>query len=219
MQTKPVTSDTLVNQLRWRYAIKKFDPTRKISERDWHTLEEALVLTPSSYGLQPWKFIVVTNPRIREQLVHASWGQRQVADASHLVVFAIKKDLSASDVDHYLKHLARVRGVSLDSLSGFRNMMLDFVAQPKGEFDINAWAARQVYIALGNFIAAASLLAVDTCPMEGFESARYDEVLGLDKQGYSAVVLCAAGYRATDDPYATQPKVRFPLNEVIARVE
>jgi nitroreductase len=219
MQTKPVTNDTLLNQLKWRYATKKFDPKRKISERDWRTLEETLVLTPSSYGLQPWRFVVVTNPLIREQLVHASWGQRQVADASHLVVFAIKKDLSTADVDRYLKHIANVRGVPLDSLAGFRGMMLDFVTQPKSEFDINDWAARQVYIALGNFIAAASLLAIDTCPMEGFEPARYDEILGLDKQGYSAVVLCPAGYRAADDPYAAQPKVRFPLNEIISRVE
>lgn len=219
MQTKPVTNDTLINQLRWRYATRKFDPTRKIPDADWRTLEQALVLTPSSFGLQPWKFFVVTNPAVRERLVHASWGQRQVADASHLIVFAIKENLSVSDVDRHLQRIAEVRGVSVDSLGEFRAMLVDFLESSKSGLDINAWAARQVYIALGNFIAAASLLGIDTCPMEGFEPARYDEILGLDKQSSSAVVLCAAGYRAPDDKYAWQAKVRFGVEEIIARVE
>jgi nitroreductase len=219
MQTKPVTNDTLINQLRWRYATKKFDPTRKISDADWRTLEQVLVLTPSSFGLQPWKCVVVIKPAVRERLVHASWGQRQVADASHLVVFAIKENLGVEDVDRYLKRIADVRGVSVDSLGGFRKMLVDFLESSKSGLDINAWAARQVYLSLGNFITAASLLGIDTCPMEGFEPARYNEILGLDKQGYSAVVLCAAGYRAADDRYASLAKVRFATDDVIARVE
>src|SRR5579859_5048141 len=119
-----IQREQLLNQLNWRYATKQFDPQRKISAQDWATLEEALVLSPSSFGLQPWKFINVTDPALREKLVPASWGQRQVADASHLVVFAVKKNLTEADVDAYLARVAQVRGVPVDSLSSFRDMLV-----------------------------------------------------------------------------------------------
>ena len=218
MNTKPVSHDTLLNQLRWRYATKQFDPTRKIADADWQTLEESLVLTPSSFGLQPWRFVVVTNQATKEKLVPASWDQRQVADASHVVVFAIKKDLGAREVDRYLNRMAEVRGLSAESLSGFRGVLLDFLAQPVDKFSADQWAARQAYIALGNFMTSAALLGIDTCPMEGIEPARYDEILGLADQGYQTVVVAAAGYRAGTDKYAALPKVRFPQEEVITRV-
>ncbi|MBI4662493.1 MAG: NAD(P)H-dependent oxidoreductase [Verrucomicrobia bacterium] len=219
MTTKPVFNDTLLNQLRWRYATKQFDPARKVSAADWKTLEETLVLTPSSFGLQPWRFIVVTDPARKEKLVPASWGQRQVADASHVVVFAIKKNLGSADVDRYLARIAEVRGVEVSSLNGFREVLTGFLAQPADAFDANEWASRQVYIALGNFLTSAALLGIDTCPMEGIEPARYDEILGLAEQGYQTVVVAAAGYRATEDPYAALPKVRFASEEVITHVE
>src|SRR6185369_2905857 len=118
MNTKPVSNDTLVNQLRWRYATKQFDATRKITDADWQTLEESLLLTPSSFGLQPWRFIFVTDQATKEKLVSASWGQQQIADSSHVVVFAIKKNLGVGDVDRYLDRIAEVRGVSAESLRG-----------------------------------------------------------------------------------------------------
>jgi nitroreductase len=218
MNTKPETNDLLLNQLRWRYATKKFDAVAKISDADWRTLEESLVLTPSSFGLQPWRFIVVTDPAVKEKLVEASWGQSQVADASHLVVFAIKKDVGAPEVDRYLNRIAQVRGVNGESLNGFREVLLGFLAQPADKFSANSWSARQAYIALGNFLTSAALLGIDTCPLEGIEPARYDEILGLSGQGYQTVVAAAAGFRARDDKYATLPKVRFAPNEVITHV-
>jgi len=218
MTTKPVSEDTLLNQLRWRYATKQFNASQKISEADWRTLEESLVLAPSSFGLQPWRFIVVTDQATKDKLVPVSWGQRQVADASHVVVFAIKKNLGRTDVDRYLARMAEVRGVSSESLNGFRDVLLDFLAQPADKFDSNDWAARQVYIALGQFMTSAALLGIDTCPMEGIEPARYDEILGLAAEGYQAVVVATAGYRAATDKYATLPKVRFASDEVITHV-
>jgi nitroreductase len=218
MNTKPVSNDTLLNQLRWRYATKQFDPSRKITTADWQTLEESLVLAPSSFGLQPWRFIIVTDQATKEELVPASWNQRQVADASHVVVFAIKKDLGRADVDRYLARMAEVRGVSADSLKGFRNVLVGFLEQPADRFDARDWAARQVYIALGQFMTSAALLGIDTCPMEGIEPARYDEILRLAAEGYETVVVCPAGYRASDDKYARLPKVRFATNEVITHV-
>ena len=218
MNTKPVSNDTLINQLRWRYATKQFDTTKKISAADWATLEESLVLTPSSFGLQPWRFIVVTDQATKDKLVAASWDQRQVADASHVVVFAIKKNVGAAEVNHYLNRIAQVRGVSAESLNGFRDVLLGFLAQPADQFDVNFWSTRQTYIALGNFMTSAALLGVDTCPMEGIVPNHYDEILGLDAQGYKTVVVAAAGYRAASDKYATLPKVRFAPEEVITHV-
>ena len=218
MNTKPVSNNTLVNQLRWRYATKQFDSSKKISAVDWATLEESLVLTPSSFGLQPWRFIVVTDQATKEQLVHASWDQRQVSDASHVVVFAIKKDVGAAEVHHYMNRIAQVRGVTPDSLNAFRDVLLGFLAQPAEQFDVNFWSTRQVYIALGNFMTSAALLGIDTCPLEGIEPPKYDEILGLEAQGYKTVVVAAAGYRAASDKYATLPKVRFAPEEVITHV-
>ena len=218
MTHKPVSNDTLLNQLRWRYATKQFDRTRRVSAADWQTLEEALVLTPSSFGLQPWRFIVVTDPATKEKLVPASWDQRQVADASHLVVFAIKQNLGPADVDLYLARIAEVRGVARESLNGFRDVLTDFLAQPADRFNAQHWAARQAYIALGNLLTSAALLGIDACPMEGIDPAKYDEMLGLAGQGYQTVVVAAVGYRAAGDKYAALPKVRFAPEEIVTHV-
>ena len=210
-----LTPDTLVRQLEWRYATKRFDATRKIEPGLWKDLERALVLTPSSYGLQPYKFIVLTDPDLRAKLRQASWGQAQIEEASHLVVFAIKKSLGEEHVNHYLDRISEVRGVSRESLEGYKGFMMgDLVNGPRAA-TIDQWSARQAYIALGNFMTAAALLGVDTCPMEGLDPAQYDAILGLEAEGYATVCVCAAGYRSSSDKYADLLKVRFPESELI----
>jgi nitroreductase len=213
---KPVSNETLLKQLRWRYAVKKFDPTKRISDVDWKTLEEALVLTPSSFGLQPWKFFVVETPALKEKLVGASWGQSQLKDASHTLVMTIYKDMDAKHISKYVEHTAAVRGVAPESLEKFKQVMVNFASRPG--FDVNTWAKDQVYIALGNFMTAAAMLGIDTCPMEGLDPKKYDEILGIGALGYSTVVACPAGYRASDDKYATTPKVRFNHEDMIAHL-
>lgn len=213
------TPDALVRALTWRYAVKKFDATRAIPPATWAALEQALVLAPSSFGLQPWAFFLVRDPAKREALVGSSRGQRQVVDASHLVVFAVRKGLSTADVDRYVARIAEVRGVAPESLAGYRKMMAGFVNRPADVFDVDEWATRQVYIALGQFMAAAAVLGVDTCPMEGLDPAAYDRILGLEGTGYATVCACPAGYRAADDRTAFQPKVRYPLTDVIRFIE
>lgn len=210
--------EQLVAQLHWRYATKQFDPQLKIKPADWAALEQSLLLTPSSFGLQPWKFVVVSDPATREKLGAASWGQRQIVDASHLVVFAIKKNLTEADIAAFVEHTAKVRGADPATLSGYRDMMVGSIVQGRTEAERKEWAARQAYIALGNFLTSAALLGIDACPMEGIEPARYDEILGLDKQGLHAVVVATAGYRAATDKYAALPKVRFPGSEVFVRI-
>jgi nitroreductase len=206
----------LLEGLKWRYATKKFDASRKIEAKAWSALEEALVLSPSSYGIQPWKFFVVEDPALRAKLKEASWGQAQIVEADKLVVFAIRKDLGPADIERFINRTAEVRGVPVSALGSYKQMMLAAVSKPKAE--VAAWSARQVYIALGNFLAAAAALGVDACPMEGFEPAKYDEILGLAGKGYQAVVVAAAGHRAADDSYADAPKVRFPVKEVVERL-
>lgn len=211
----PIPPGTLVDALRWRYATKQFDPTRKIAESTWSTLEDALVLTPSSYGLQPWKFLVLQDASLRERLVPHSWGQRQVADASHLVVMIVQKKLSVEHVDRFLSHLSQTRNVPVESMASYRKMMVSDVIEGARSQVSTEWAARQAYIALGNFMTCAALLGVDTCPMEGFEVDHYDEILDLAPTGWTTAVLCPAGYRAATDKYATLAKVRFPKSEMI----
>jgi nitroreductase len=215
---KPVSSDTLTRQLNWRYATKKFDPTKEISEADWLALEHTLVLTPSSFGLQPWKFIVITNQEVKEKLVPLSWGQRQVADASHTVVLAIRQKLDEQEIVRHVNRTAEVRGVEHSALEKYKKSMVNVLLHPAQHATIDEWATRQVYIALGSFMTAAAVIGVDTCPMEGIQPKKYDEVLGLTGTGYATVLACPAGYRAPDDKYAVTPKVRFKHEDVVIRI-
>lgn len=214
----PINRNQLIEQLNWRYATKQFDPRRKIDPADWAALEQSLLLTPSSFGLQPWKFVVVTDPALRERLVPVSWGQHQIADASHLVVFAVKKHIGTQDIESFLDRIAEVRGVLRESLSAYRDMMLGGIIQGMDAAARQAWATRQVYIALGSFLNSAALLGIDACPMEGIEKDKYDEILRLDQQGLSTIVVAAAGYRLPSDPYAALKKVRFPKEAVLVHL-
>ncbi len=215
---KAIEADVLTAQLRWRYATKAFDPAKKIPATVWGALEEALLLTPSSFGLQPWRFYVVTDQAAKDKLSASSWGQKQPSQCSHHVVFAIKKNMGIADVDRYFQRTMEVTGASQESLQGFKKVILGFFARPADQFDVKAWATLQAYIALGNFMTSAALLGVDTCPMEGILPAKYDEVLGIQDTDYRTVVACAAGYRDGSDKYASAPKVRFRLDEVIHRI-
>lgn len=214
----PIPATTLLNQLQWRYATKKFDPTRKIPAEVWSALEETLILAPSSFGLQPWKFLVVTDPAVKKALVPCSWNQTQPADCSHHVVFCVRKGLDTAHVDRFLDRQVEIRGGSRAALDGYRNIMLGSLKQAAEKGFLDTWQTHQVYIALGQFMASAALLGVDTCPMEGIVPPEYDRVLGLAGTEYATVVACAAGYRAADDKYATAKKVRFPGHEVIRHI-
>lgn len=205
-----LTSDTLVNQMRWRYAVKRFDPARKLSSQDWDALETALVLSPSSYGLQPWKFLVVQSPEVRKKLTPASWNQTQVEECSHYVVFLNKKGMDEKHLDEYLSTIVNTRKVTLESLGGYRKMILS--SMPLMSAD---WAGHQVYIALGTLMTAAAMMGIDACPLEGIDRAKYDEILGLDGSGFSTLVCCAVGYRSKEDKYANAAKVRFDRKDIV----
>lgn len=213
-----ITAPQLLEQLNWRYATKEFDTSRTISASDWAALEDALVLSASSGGLQPWTFVVVTDPAVREKLIPASYGQAKVAQSSHLVVFTAKVEFTEADVDAHIARTIEVTGVPAEALAPLRGMLVGGIVQAKDLPARQSWAARQTYIALGNLLNSAALLGIDACPMEGFVPSQYDEILGLAEKGLTATVICALGYRAAADKYAALPKVRFPKEKVILHV-
>ncbi|MEK6554196.1 MAG: NAD(P)H-dependent oxidoreductase [Bdellovibrionota bacterium] len=210
-----MNSTELIEKQNWRYAVKKFDPTKKISEKDWKALENALVLTPSSYGLQPWKFLIVQNPELRKQLRAVSWNQSQVEDCSHYVVMTAHEKVNPAWVQKFLKRIVEVRNVKLESLAGFEKSIMSDVINGPRSLVAAEWAARQCYIALGNLMTSAALLDIDTCPMEGLDPAQYDEILKLKGTGFRTFVACAVGYRAADDIFAGFKKVRFKNEDVV----
>jgi nitroreductase len=205
----------LLDALQWRYATKVFDPAQKIPADVWAALEQTLVLTPTSYGLQPYQFLVVQDPAKRAALLPHSWGQKQVVDCSHFVVFTARTEMKEGDVDKLISRTVELRKLPADALNAYRKMMLgDVVNGPRGK-NAHEWAARQAYIALGNLMTAAAVLGVDACPMEGLAPAEYDRVLNLPGTGYATVVACALGYRAAGDKYARLAKVRYATADLV----
>ena len=217
MEQQSITPKQLLQNLQWRYATKVFDRSKKISPELWETIEDCLVLTPSSLGLQPWKFIIITNDEVKAELRPHSWGQPQITDCSHLVVLCAKKSVTESNMESYLNLIAKTRQVSRESLDGYAEMMKGFVGSMDAEKSL-AWAKNQVYIALGQLMTSAAVLGIDACPLEGITPAEYDRILGLEDSEYTTAVACAMGYRSADDKYATVPKTRYNKEDVITRI-
>lgn len=197
--------NTIIEQLQWRYATQQYDTTKKINEANLEVLKESIRLAPSSYGLQPYKVILVESPELREQLFRQSYGQAQVTDASHYFVFAVQNTLEAPHIDAYIDRVAATRELDVNQLQGFAKSMKSTTAQltPAQQFD---WNSKQAYIGLGNLLTAAALLHIDATPMEGFNSAAYTELLNL--RDHTAVLAAALGYRSTTDTYQFRAKVR-----------
>ena len=212
-----LTTEQLLASLRWRYATKQFDASRKIPAETWAALEESLVLTPSSFGLQPWKFLIVETPALRAKLLPDSWNQAQVTEASHFVVLTARTDLTTTDIDAWVSRLSEIQGRPTEALAPMKGMIVGF-AETMSEEERHAWNVRQVYIALGQLMASAAVLGIDACPMEGISKTAYDRILGLEGSGYATVVACALGYRAETDKYATAAKARFEASRVIQHV-
>lgn len=205
----------VITDLKWRYATKKFDSSKKISAEHIEILNEGLQLSASSYGLQLYKFFWIENPEVRAQLQPASWGQSQIVDASHLLVMAAKTEVTNEDIDGFIQLVSETRGAPLDALSGYGDFMKNAVVQGKSADEKIIWNSKQVYIALGNVMNLAANLEIDTTPMEGFDPAKYDEILGLADKGYTSAVVCAFGYRSEEDETAGAAKVRRPVSELV----
>ncbi|MCB9224561.1 MAG: NAD(P)H-dependent oxidoreductase [Crocinitomicaceae bacterium] len=207
----------LINSMQNRYAVKKFDAGKKLTDQQLNAVLEAARLTATSYGLQLMKIVVVDNPEIRKELVLHSYNQQQIADASHLLVLCRERKVDASHVEDFIKNVANTREQDIDKLEGYKNMMLRDMASMSEEEQV-IWMDKQIYILLGNLMTALAVLNIDSCPMEGFKPAEYDRILGLEEQNLASVLVLPIGYRATDDPNALRKKVRRAEDQFIVRV-
>jgi len=213
MSTK-ISSKVIVEALQWRYAVKTFDAKKKVGDEDFNVILESGRLSSSSIGLEPWKFIVVKSPEIRAQLRAAAYDQTKVTDASHLIVIASRTDATAL-VPELIARTSKAQGKKPEELAGLKGMVDGTIARFAGNTAaLNGWLKLQSYIALGSMIETAALLGVDTCPMEGFDPAKVNEILGLSKKNLAVSTILAVGYRG-DDPYAKLPKTRRSAGEVI----
>ncbi len=209
--------EDILADLEWRYACKKFDPDKKLNKEEVDTLLESLRLTASSYGLQPWKFLLVNNKKLREELVAASFGQKQIAEASHLIVLCAKANVDEAHVDAFLEDVSETRGEKIENLEGFKKMLMMAVNRPEDKK--LEWAKKQLYIAMGTLLTVCAKLRIDSCPMEGFRPKEVNEILGLKEKGLRSVLLCPVGHRADDDKYTERSKVRFKKDEVIEVID
>jgi len=208
-------NETIERQLSWRYATKRFDPSREVSAHDWTTLQHSVLQAPTSFGLQPFRMISIETPGLREQLRSASWNQPQIVEASKLVVFAAKRQVQEHEIDEHLARISQARGVPIADLAPYRGMMLGFIAGRKANGAVEAWCTQQAYLALGFLLSTSALLNIDACPLEGIDPVAYDELLGLGELGLTTKVACALGYRSEEDASAAFNKVRLPAERLI----
>ncbi|MDG1572809.1 NAD(P)H-dependent oxidoreductase [Robiginitalea sp. M366] len=203
-----------LDALKWRYAVKKFNPKGVLSEAQVTRLKEAFNLTATSYGLQPVRLLVLRDRGLQQQLVDHAYGQKQVADASHVLIFCIETRIDREYIDTYFERVREVRGTDPEILEPFRqNLVRDFGG--KTPEAIRIWATHQAYLALGNLLTVCALEGIDACPMEGFQPQAFDRLLGLDQQGLTSVLALPVGFRAQDDPFAGMRKVRKDLGDSI----
>lgn len=196
-----------IEDANWRYATKKFDASKKIATQDLEILKEAIRLSASSYGLQPYKILIIENPEIRAKLQPVAWGQSQVVDASQLIVFANITNFGDTEIDAFIKNMTETRGITTESVQGYADFMKSKIsALPEDQR--NVWTSKQTYIALTNLMNAAAELKIDVTPMEGFETEKFNEILGLDKLGLNAALIATIGYRHEEDATQNYAKVR-----------
>lgn len=204
---------TFLENQNWRYATKKFDASKIINTEDLNILKEAIRLSTSSYGLQPYKIIIVENPELRSQIQPAAWGQAQIVDASHLIVFANEIEISDEFIDSYVENISATRNVPLESLAGYSGFMKSKIVTLDQDSK-NNWSSKQTYLALGNLLNVAAELRIDVTPMEGFVPEQVNEILGLTKLGLNACLLATVGYRHNDDDSQHFKKVRKSQEEL-----
>lgn len=205
--------NTFIENQNWRYATKKFDATKKIATEDLEILKEAIRLSSSSYGLQPYKVLIVENPELRAKIQPAAWGQSQIVEASHLIVFANETNVDDNTIDSFLQNISETRNTPIEALSGYGDFMKSKISTLDAEVK-NAWTAKQTYLALGNLLNAAADLKIDATPMEGFVPAQVNEILGLDKLGLNATLIATLGYRHEEDTTQHYKKVRKSNEEL-----
>jgi nitroreductase len=206
-----------IENLQWRYAVKKFDQHKSLTEAQINILKEAFNLTATSYGLQPVKLVIVKNKEIQQSLVPHSWNQQQVADASHLLVLCVQNELTPEDIESYFNLVKSTRNTPDEILNPFKDFLKDAIGA-KSKDEITSWAKNQAYIALGNLMTVAANEKIDSCPMEGFTPEKYDEILNLKTHNLTSILVLPVGFRAEDDYMKDLKKVRRKISEVVIEI-
>lgn len=204
----------IIESLQWRYATKKFDDSKSLTNNQIDTLKKAFNLTATSYGLQPIKLVVVNDKKIQEQLVEHSWNQQQVVQASHILVICIQDQLDENDIEKYFALVKEIRNTPDEILNPFKNYLKEDVSK-KTQKELVPWMKNQAYIALGNLMTVAAIEKIDSCPMEGFNPEKYDEILKLDQHNLKSVLVLPVGFRAEDDYMKDLKKVRKNIEDVV----
>ncbi|NCT18763.1 MAG: NAD(P)H-dependent oxidoreductase [Flavobacteriaceae bacterium CG_4_8_14_3_um_filter_34_10] len=209
--------NTYIENLNWRYATKKFDSTKTVSNEDLELLKDAIQLSASSYGLQPYKVLIIADKEIRERLQPAAWGQPQITEASHLIIFVNNTQFHNTHIDAYMQNVSKTRNLNIENLKGYADFMKSKITPLSSEAKEN-WTAKQTYIALGNLLSAAAFLKIDACPMEGFEANEINKILDLEKSGFNTTIIVPIGYRSKDDQTQHYPKVRTSKTELFITI-
>lgn len=204
----------IIESLKWRYAVKKFDKTKVLTKKQLNVLKEAFNLTATSYGLQPVKMLVISNKKIQQKLVEHSWNQKQIVQASHLLVLCVPKRFDNTFVENYFELVKKTRNTPDELLNSFKDSLLKLISK-KTQNELFLWNKNQAYIALGNLLTVCAIERIDSCPMEGFDSEKYDDILGLSKQNLAAVLVIPVGFRAEDDFMKDLKKVRKKTDKTI----
>ena len=206
-------SNTIEN-LEWRYAVKRFDEDKILPAEKIDILKKAFNLTATSYGLQPIKLVVLNDKKLQQELVDHSYNQPQVAQASHVLIMCIEKEIDGRYINSYFERIKQVRGTSDEILDPFKNALVDDFSK-KESAEIMAWAKNQAYLAMGNLLTICAMERIDACPMEGFVPSEYDRLLDLEAKGLNSVLVLPVGYRAEDDMFSGFKKVRRKMNDSI----
>tara|TARA_B100000787_G_scaffold159892_2_gene138483 strand:- start:66167 stop:66817 length:651 start_codon:yes stop_codon:yes gene_type:complete len=206
-----------IENLEWRYAVKKFDDQKFLQETQIDTLKQAFNLTATSYGLQPIKLLIIKNKKIQQQLVTHSWNQEQISQASHLFVICVDTKLDESDIDKYFDKVKEIRNTPDEIINSFRNYLKNAIAA-KTIQDLLSWGKNQAYLALGNLLTVCANEKIDSCPMEGFIPEKYDEILKLKEKNLTSVLVLPVGYRAKDDIMTNQKKIRKSIEEIVFEI-
>ncbi len=204
----------IIEKLKWRYATKKFDESKQLSNNQIHVLKEAFNLTATSYGLQPIKMLVIENKALRENLVKHSYNQTQVLEASHLLVICIQEQIFEEDVNAFFNNIKDTRNTSEEILAPFRENLINMLTNMSIQ-EQQQWSKNQAYIALGNLMTVCAIEGIDACPMEGFNPVAYDQELNLKQKGLKSALLLPVGFRAEDDMFSSFQKVRMQLKDTI----
>ncbi|MGC1631300.1 MAG: NAD(P)H-dependent oxidoreductase [Gelidibacter sp.] len=208
---------SIIESLKWRYATKKFDPNKHLSDKKLHILKEAFNLTATSFGLQTISLVIIENKTLRNQLLEAAYNQRQIVDASHLLVFCINDTIKEEHVDDLYDNIIHLRQTPETILEPYRND-LKLMMQNMSQEEQQEWSIKQVYIAIGNLMTVCAVERIDSCPMEGFDRAQFDAILNLKDKGLKSVLLLPVGYRAEDDMFSGFKKVRKKLHDAVFEI-